>query len=68
MNGTFIASRVNFRDQADKGNIQRTNQGQAGHYFIDILRRLLSRIIPGTNAPDFFRLSAVSRGLKTNAV
>ncbi len=24
--------------------------------------------IPGTNAPDFFRLSAVSRGLKTNAV
>ncbi|CSC15548.1 Uncharacterised protein [Vibrio cholerae] len=24
--------------------------------------------IPGTNAPDFFKLSAVSRGLNTNAV
>jgi len=54
--------------QADQGHVDGSREGQSQEDLLEILRRLLACRMPGTKAPDFFRLSAVSFGLYCSAV
>ena len=57
-----------LRHQADRGHVDRAPQRQPRQHLVDVLGRLLPRTDARMKAPDFFRLSAVSRELNTSAV
>ena len=57
-----------LRDHTDQSQINGTDYGDLHEHVVDVGGRLLARRTPGMKPPCFFKLSAVSVGLKTIAV
>ncbi len=57
-----------FRQNADEDEVGGADDRDAGQHVVDVFAVALTGRMPGMKPPCFFRLSAVSFGLKTMAV